>query len=84
MHRKIFIDQLKRSKKTVVYFWLLLIAATFFVTSMNLYYNSTSNLQLPRTLSPPWLSPSCMARWTDTESWWNATATPTSAIRPWG
>ena len=25
MHRKIFIDQLKRSKKTVVYFWLLLI-----------------------------------------------------------
>ena len=46
MHRKIFIDQLKRSKKTVVYFWLLLIAATFFVTSMNLYYNSTSNLQL--------------------------------------
>lgn len=44
MHRKIFIDQLKRSKKTVVYFWLLLIAATFFVTSMNLYYNSTSNL----------------------------------------
>ena len=46
MHRKIFIEQLKRSKKTVVYFWLLLIAATFFVTSMNLYYNSTSNLQL--------------------------------------
>ena len=46
MHRKIFIDQLKRSKKTVVYFWLLLIAATFFVTRMNLYYNSTSNLQL--------------------------------------
>ena len=40
MHRKIFIEQLKRSKKTVVYFWLLLIAATFFVTSMNLYRNS--------------------------------------------
>ena len=45
MHRKIFIEQLKRSKKTVVYFWLLLIAATFFVTSMNLYRNSTRNLQ---------------------------------------
>lgn len=45
MHRKIFIEQLKRSKKTVVYFWLLLIAATFFVTSVNLYRNSTRNLQ---------------------------------------
>ena len=45
MHRKIFIEQLKRSKKTVVYFWLLLIAATFFVTSMNLYRNSIRNLQ---------------------------------------
>lgn len=45
MHRKIFIEQLKRSKKTVVYFWLLLIAATFFVTSMNLYRNSICNLQ---------------------------------------
>lgn len=46
MHRKIFIEQLKRSKKTVVYFWLLLIAATFFVTSMNLYRNSIRNLQI--------------------------------------
>lgn len=46
MHRKIFIEQLKRSKKTAVYFWLLMIAATFFVTSMNLYRNSIRNLQI--------------------------------------
>ena len=47
MYRKIFIEQRKRSKKTAVYFWLLLIVATaFFVTSMKLYRNSIRNLQI--------------------------------------
>ena len=46
MHRKIFIDQMKRSKKTVVYVCLLLIATAFFVSSMNLYQNSVRNLQI--------------------------------------
>ena len=45
MHRKIFIEQLKRSKKTVFYLLLLIVATAFFVTSLNLYHNSTSNLQ---------------------------------------
>ncbi|WP_296628740.1 FtsX-like permease family protein [uncultured Negativibacillus sp.] len=45
MHRKIFIEQLKRSKKTVFYLLLLIVATAFFVTSLNLYHNSTGNLQ---------------------------------------
>ena len=46
MYHKIFMDQLKRSKKTVVYICLLLIAAAFFVSSMNLYQNSVRNLRI--------------------------------------
>ena len=47
MYRKIFIEQRKRSKKTTVYFWLMLIVATaFFVTSMKLYRSSIRNLQI--------------------------------------
>lgn len=46
MHHKIFMEQLKRSKKTVVYLCLLLMAATFFVTSVNLYHNSSGNLKV--------------------------------------
>ena len=39
MHHIFFVDQVKRSKKTVVYFCLLLVAAAFFVSSINLYQN---------------------------------------------
>lgn len=46
MYHKIFMDQLKRSKKTVVYICLLLIAAAFFVSSINLYQNSVRNLRI--------------------------------------
>ena len=46
MHHIFFVDQVKRSKKTVVYFCLLLVAAAFFVSSMNLYQNSVRNLQI--------------------------------------
>ena len=46
MHHKIFIDQIKRSKKTVIYLCLLLIATAFFVMSINLYHNSTNNLEI--------------------------------------
>lgn len=45
MSDKIFIQQLKRSRKTVFYILLLIVATSFFVTSVNLYQNSTSNLQ---------------------------------------
>lgn len=45
MSDKIFIEQLKRSKKTIFYLLLLIVATAFFVTSLNLYHNSTSNLQ---------------------------------------
>lgn len=46
MYHKIFMDQVKRSKKTVVYVCLLLISAAFFVSSMNLYQNSARNLRI--------------------------------------
>ena len=46
MHHIFFVDQVKRSKKTVVYFCLLLVAAAFFVSSINLYQNSVRNLQI--------------------------------------
>ena len=36
MHDKIFIRQLKRSKKTIFYILLLAVAAAFFVASVNL------------------------------------------------
>ncbi len=45
MHHEIFLRQLKRSKKTVLYLLLLIVAATFFVGSMNLYSNSVKNLK---------------------------------------
>lgn len=45
MHDKIFIRQLKRSKKTIFYILLLAVAAAFFVASVNLYSNSVRNLQ---------------------------------------
>ena len=46
MQHKIFIEQLKRSKKTVVYLCLLAIATAFFVMSVNLYANSSGNLKV--------------------------------------
>ncbi|MBQ9969711.1 MAG: ABC transporter permease [Oscillospiraceae bacterium] len=46
MQYKIFIEQLKRSKKTVVYLCLLAIATAFFVMSVNLYANSSGNLKV--------------------------------------
>lgn len=45
MRYKIFIQQLKRSRKTAFYILLLIVATAFFVTSVNLYQNSTHNLQ---------------------------------------
>ncbi len=41
---QIFWQQLKRSKKTILYLLLLMIVVAFFVTSVNLYRNSTENL----------------------------------------
>ena len=46
MQHQIFIEQLKRSKKTVVYLCLLAIATAFFVMSVNLYANSSGNLKV--------------------------------------
>lgn len=46
MQHMIFTEQIKRSKRTVVYLCLLLIATAFFVMSVDLYYNSTSNLDI--------------------------------------
>jgi len=46
MPHKIFLDQLKRSKKTLVYLCLLLLTSAFFVTSVNLYHNSSGNLKV--------------------------------------
>lgn len=46
MHYRIFIDQLKRNKKTTIYLCLLLVLTAFFVTSVNLYYNSNGNLNV--------------------------------------
>ena len=50
MHRKIFIEQRKRSRKTVFYILLLIVATVFFVTSMNLYRNSIRNLRIPENI----------------------------------
>lgn len=46
MYYKIFLAQMKRSKKTILYLLLLLIAASFFITSVNLYQNSVHNLKI--------------------------------------
>lgn len=46
MHRKIFLQQTKRSKKTMLYLLLLFAATAFFVTSVNLYQNSIHNLKV--------------------------------------
>ncbi len=45
MQYNIFLRQLKRSKKTIFYLLLLLVATAFFVGSVNLYQNSVKNLQ---------------------------------------
>ena len=46
MHHKIFFQQIKRSKKTMLYLLLLFAATAFFVTSVNLYHNSIHNLKV--------------------------------------
>ena len=46
MYYKIFIEQMKRSRKTVFYILLMIVATAFFVTSMNLYENSIRNLEI--------------------------------------
>ena len=46
MHHKIFFQQIKRSKKTMLYLLLLFVATAFFVTSVNLYQNSIHNLKV--------------------------------------
>lgn len=46
MHHKIFFQQIKRSKKTMLYLLLLFAATAFFVTSVNLYQNSIHNLKV--------------------------------------
>ena len=50
MHRKIFIEQRKRSRKTVFYILLLIVATAFFVTSMKLYRNSIRNLRISENI----------------------------------
>lgn len=45
MNQNVFIQQLKRSRKTLFYILLLIVATAFFVTSVNLYQNSTANLR---------------------------------------
>ena len=45
MHLKIFLQQLKRGKKTGLYILLLMVVVAFFVMSINLYHNSRANLQ---------------------------------------
>ncbi len=45
MHNEIFFTQLKRSKKTIFYLLLLVVATAFFVASVNLYQNSITNLK---------------------------------------
>ena len=45
MNQNVLIQQLKRSRKTLLYILLLIVATAFFVTSINLYYNSTANLK---------------------------------------
>ena len=46
MCHNIFITQIKRSKKIILYLGLLVLVSSFFVTSVNLYYNSIHNLQV--------------------------------------
>lgn len=46
MYYKIFLQQTKRSKKTILYLLLLFAATAFFVTSVNLYQNSIHNLKV--------------------------------------
>lgn len=46
MHHKIFLKQMKRSKKTILYLLLLFAVTAFFVTSVNLYQNSIHNLKV--------------------------------------
>ena len=52
MHHKIFLKQMKRSKKTILYLLLLFAVTAFFVTSVNLYQNSIhwSNQTVRNTL----------------------------------
>lgn len=45
MHNNIFFRQLLRSNKSIFYVLLLLAVTAFFVTSVNLYVNTTENLQ---------------------------------------
>ncbi len=45
MDNKIFLHQLKRSKRTIFYLLLLVVIVSFFITSVNLYRNSTENLE---------------------------------------
>ncbi len=45
MYLKFFLGQLKRNKRTLFYVLLLIVATAFFVTSVNLYHNSTANLK---------------------------------------
>ncbi len=45
MHNEIFLTQLKRSKKTILYLLLLVVATAFFAASVNLYQNSITNLE---------------------------------------
>ena len=46
MHHKIFLKQMKRSKKTILYLLLLFAVTAFFATSVNLYQNSIHNLKV--------------------------------------
>ena len=46
MHHKIFLKQIKRSKKIILYLLLLFAVTAFFVTSVNLYQNSIHNLKV--------------------------------------
>ena len=48
MCHNIFITQIKRSKKIILYLGLLVLVSSFFVTSVNLYYNSIHNLQVAK------------------------------------
>lgn len=45
MYLKFFVGQIIRSKKTLLYILLLIVSTAFFVTSVNLYQNSTANLR---------------------------------------
>lgn len=45
MQYNIFLEQLKRSRKTIFYILLLTVTAAFFVASANLYQSSSNNLQ---------------------------------------